>query len=52
MTQPVGEELQVIGERSPPTSIALTPLLEINSTDVGRVTPAGRLLVSEVNDPP
>jgi hypothetical protein len=52
MTQPLGEELQDSGKLSPPTSSALTPLAEMNSTDVGRVTPEGRLLLSEVNDPP
>ena len=42
MTQPFGEEPQERGVFKPPTSSALTPLLEMNSTDVGRIKPAGR----------
>jgi hypothetical protein len=49
MTQPFGEESQVSGVSRPPTTSALTPLLEMNSSAVGRTKPVGRLLVKELN---
>jgi hypothetical protein len=43
ISQPFGVEVQVPGKGvfKPPTSIALTPLLEMNSTAVDLVKPAG-----------
>src|SRR5271156_3140213 len=40
--QPLGADVQVSGVLSTPTSSALTPLLGMNSSDVGLVKPAGR----------
>src|SRR5262249_16516237 len=49
MTQPSGVGLHDSGTLSPPTSNALTPFDEMNSTPLGRRKPVGRLLVSLSN---
>ena len=36
ITQPFGADVQVSGVFSPPISTAFTPLLEMNSSEVGR----------------
>jgi hypothetical protein len=46
MRHPFGAVVQLSGAFTPPTSSALTPLFEMNSTDNGRLNPAGREAVS------
>ena len=46
MMQPFGAEVQESGVFMPPTRSALTPLLDMNSVEVGRTKPCGRLPVS------